>query len=250
MKTFGNASKSILVLAGLAALGLATFPGAADAQTYAGKTVRATDSVEAAGQTTAPDGATFPTAYTVPGGGTLTFTSVIGSITFNGGGNFNDPDGVGSASATNISALNGVSGIAHTSKAGYLVGLFTTNTAPSGTAPAGLTFSDPGSGTGISTNFATLSPLLNQTFFVGDGLTGDGTGAAQKFFIPAGATQLYLGFADASGYNGTPGSYGDNSGSFTASFTAAPEPSEVAGLSLGALLLGGLAVKGRKRQPV
>jgi hypothetical protein len=43
-------------------------------------------------------------------------------------------------------------------------------------------------------DFETLSPLLQQPFFIGDGLTGDGV--RQQFFIPAEATRLYLGTMD------------------------------------------------------
>jgi hypothetical protein len=54
---------------------------------------------------------------------------------------------------------------------------------------------------------------LNQVFFIGDGLTGNGTGTVQQFVIPAGATRLYLGSADGAGAN-----Y-NNSGSFSVSVT-------------------------------
>jgi hypothetical protein len=38
-------------------------------------------------------------------------------------------------------------------------------------------------------------PALDQTFAVGDGLTGTGTGDIETFAIPKGATKLYLGYA-------------------------------------------------------
>ncbi len=53
-----------------------------------------------------------------------------------------------------------------------------------------------------------LSPFLKQVFFIGDGLTGNGTGAAQQFIVPAGATRLFLGPADGTGWV-------NNSGAFT-----------------------------------
>jgi hypothetical protein len=40
-----------------------------------------------------------------------------------------------------------------------------------------------------------LRPALGETFSVGDGLTGTGTGDIQTFAIPKGATKLYLGYA-------------------------------------------------------
>jgi hypothetical protein len=63
-------------------------------------------------------------------------------------------------------------------------------------------------------NFPQLSPLIQQTFFIGNGRTS--SGAVQTFHVPAGATRLYLGFADAVSFVGTPCCYGDNSGSLTA----------------------------------
>jgi len=68
-------------------------------------------------------------------------------------------------------------------------------------------------------------------FFIGDGLTGDGSGTVQQFNVPAGATRLVLGLVDAPDYQGNPGGYGDNVGSFSATFTV-PEPS-VSGLLFG-----------------
>jgi hypothetical protein len=54
-------------------------------------------------------------------------------------------------------------------------------------------------------------------FFIGDGRTGTGTGAIQVFDVPPTATHLYLGYADSCDY-ATPGCYGDNEGSMTATF--------------------------------
>ena len=57
---------------------------------------------------------------------------------------------------------------------------------------------------------------LNRIFYIGDGLTERNTGALQKFYVPEGATRLFIGFADAFSYQGLPGSYGDNMGSIKA----------------------------------
>jgi hypothetical protein len=55
------------------------------------------------------------------------------------------------------------------------------------------------------------SPRLAQLFFIGDGRA---TRRLQRFEIPAGATRLYLGLADAFGFRGPPGNYDDNTGAF------------------------------------
>jgi len=89
-----------------------------------------------------------------------------------------------------------------------LIGVFVNSSVPGGTAPAGLNFTTAG-----ATSQSTYSPLLNQVFFIGDGLTGTGSGTVQQFVIPAGATRLYLGSADGAGAN-----Y-DNSGSFSVTVT-------------------------------
>jgi hypothetical protein len=111
-----------------------------------------------------------------------------------------------------------------------LVGVFTDGL-PAGPAPASFDYSG---GVG-QTSF---SPLLNQVFFIGDGLTGTGSGSVQTFNVPSGATELWLGFADALGFSGEPGFYGDNPGSLSVS--AKLGPSTVPEPGAGVLLLVGL----------
>ena len=88
-----------------------------------------------------------------------------------------------------------------------------------------------------ATSFLNLSPLLDQLFFIGDGLTGTGTGTVQQFVAPAGATDLYLAVSDSVG-----ASVG-NSGSITVSETGTsivtPEPASIVLLvsSLGGCLI-------------
>jgi hypothetical protein len=183
-------------------------------------TVQSTGSIYATG-----GGSTPPTMITLPSGATsVVFNSVTGSITTgcastegcivlnNGtGNNANDPDGVGAVPA--ISSNTGTSSISGMMApgAGYLVGLFVPAGGPAGAAPAALDFTS----TGLGTSFTSLSPLLDQVFFIGDGLTGNGTGTQQTFNIPTGAVQLWLGISDAGGYVGAPGAYGDNLGLYT-----------------------------------
>jgi hypothetical protein len=55
-------------------------------------------------------------------------------------------------------------------------------------------------GTIESRNFRSLSPVLKQVFFIGDGFVGDNTtsdGVQQIIEIPMGATRLYLGTMDS-----------------------------------------------------
>lgn len=155
---------------------------------------------------------TSPTLITLNGaaGGVITISSTTGAIAPGGQFAFNGPDG-GSApgEAANITSFGGISGIIHSSHGMFLTGVFLTDAEPSGSGPAVLSFSNP-------ENFTTLSPLIGQTFFIGDGLTD--TGMVQQFHIPAGATRLYLGFPDGftpGSPTTPPGWYDDNLGSLT-----------------------------------
>ena len=142
-------------------------------------------------------------------------TNVSGTISLNGNGGQNDADGVvvsgGGYPAWSYSGpYGGISGI-KIPGAGALVGVYEPATAPaSSTAPDTADYYS-----GIPTNFTALLPLLYQTFFIGDGLMGDGGGSAQLFQIPQGATRLFLGIPDAGSFDGPPGGYSDNSGAFT-----------------------------------
>ena len=82
-----------------------------------------------------------------------------------------------------------------------LIGVFLDNSQPDSTpAPATLDFS-----TALSRDFTTLSPLLKQAFFIGDGLT---SGAVlQQFNVPLGATRLYLGTMDGFGWFNNNGAF-------------------------------------------
>lgn len=142
----------------------------------------------------------------------LTF-SAIGGFNFGGGDPIASADGQGDGT-DNMSAENlGISGPIGI-RFDALVGVFLDDSVPSGMAPASLN-------SGIAST--SLSPGLRQIFWIGDGLTGTGTGDVQQFFAPIGATRLFLGATDGFGWF-------NNSGvsQVTISFTAVPDqPSTV-----------------------
>jgi hypothetical protein len=154
------------------------------------------------------------------------------------------PDGSGGG--MNVVGANGLSGLSGNQHI-PLVGVFTTDVDPfGGVAPAALSFD--------VNNPLSLSPLLNQVFYIGDGLDGylNPAGSSLSFIAPDSATRLYLGAIDAFGFGGVTGFYNDNNGSFTVDITLTrrgvtpvPEPATLTLFGLGAL---GLALRGRKRR--
>ena len=176
----------------------------------------------------------------------ITF-NVTGLITVNGG-TINDADGVGSLSGETNTGFGLFSGI-KAPTAGFLAGAFVSGVVRQN-APASLDFTS----SGLGTSFSSLNPVTDQVFFIGDGLTGDGTGSTQTFFIPTAGKghQLVLGLTDACGYSGSPSCYGDNSGSFVVNYTlngavagAVPEPASWA-MFIGGFGLIGAAARRRK----
>jgi hypothetical protein len=129
---------------------------------------------------------------------------------------------------TDIDSYLGVSGLTHP-RTLPLLAVFLDGDEPEGPAPARLDFH------AIGSNFASLSPVLGQSFFVGDGWTDGGT--QQQFEVPAGATRVFFGFADAGFFTGEPGAYIDNEGAITGEvgFTMIPAPGSLALLGLGVL---------------
>ena len=195
-------------------------------------------------------------AGSVTAGETFTFTDVTGRINIAGGTPNTPPDG-GSRFGTppnegGLTSINDIAGF-YRMPVGALLGVFLGPGLPtSNPAPGLLNFRDHGVarfGTQVGTHFATLSPELQQIFFIGDGLTETGSGSVQTFVAPAGATRLYLGVADGYGWANNTGVFDVcvNCGSIVPEFSAGsavPEPSSSAMLLLG---FGGLGFGGYLR---
>ena len=186
------------------------------------------------------------TGLNLTAGSFLTF-AVTGTTNFNGCAS-PSPDGGGACGTPSSGPFFGIA--SYSGPINALVGVFLDNNVPGGVAPAGLNFVSP-----AAQSAAMISPLLNQVFFIGDGLTGTGSGSVQQFVIPAGATRLFLASLDGGG-----ASY-NNSGAFSVTVTdaagpsgpAAPVPamSEQALLALGILLaaFAALALRGSAGGP-
>jgi hypothetical protein len=229
----------LTVVAASAAL---LFPLAASAATVS---VDGRANLFAAGQAavTAPaggGGGVLPpsVAFAAGAGKVLTFSSVLGLTDCCSGAPDMDADGSTNliGTGTSVVAANGISGIT-ASRQMFLAGVFLDDSVPAGAAPASLDFTG-------NTGFASLSPLLNQMFFIGDGLTGTGSGAVQSFLVPTGATRLFLGFADGFAFIGAHGYYDDNRGTLRATFEISDGTTVVPVPAALPLMLAGLGVFG------
>lgn len=212
--------------------------------------VPATSNIFGAGHAIPPDPGSFgpgtlPPVIHLPHAPlrTITFDSVTGLVSPKVSLNWwNGPDGGPYATGdTDILSHNGISGIIHDHATMFMVGVFTDATIPADPAPPRLNVT-------TSHTDTRFTPLLFQTFFIGDGLTGTGSGSLQVFEVPAAATRLYLGFADAYGFGDPtdlPGSYGDNAGEVTVVYTIVPSPGASVLLAGAWLVL----LAGRKKRP-
>lgn len=198
-------------------------------------TVLGTANIFGAGHGTPPapgggGGGTLPPSTAFAGASYVEFTSVTGLVNCCSSAPNTGPDGA--VAGTNINSTGGISGILAPRQM-MLVGVFLDASEPAGAGPARLDFGS------IGLSFATLSPLLGQTFYIGDGLTGTGSGSLQRFYAPTGATRLFLGIADSFGFGGDPGWYADNTGAFDVDLTVTPVP-EPATAVLALAALGGV----------
>jgi uncharacterized repeat protein (TIGR01451 family) len=109
------------------------------------------------------------------------------------------PDSGPATNAHFAGAQNGISNVVAPTNS--LIGVFLGPNQPNlSPAPGTLDFS-----TAASRNFTTLSPVLQQTFFIGDGLTS--SNQVQEFVVPTGATRLFLGTMDGFGWFNNSGAF-------------------------------------------
>jgi hypothetical protein len=151
-------------------------------------------------------GGVLPTRVTLPAGATSIEHVATGEVGCGTGEPSAGPaGGTCAGGVTNIEAADGISGIVDRTRTQFLVGVFLAGHAPSAPAPnLDVTPGQPGEA-------ASRAPALGQTFYLG---------ASATTAIPAGATELYLGFADGWSFQGAPSHYADNTGGFRVTLTA------------------------------
>ena len=111
------------------------------------------------------------------------------------------------------------------------MGVFLTDQRPDLTAaPPTLDFRPEGNVPG-GMNYLTFAPELKQVFFIGDGLTNGGI--RQQIVVPEGASRLFLGAMDSTGWY-------NNWGEFHVAVAVVPEPSTLSLGALGLICLVGL----------
>ena len=148
---------------------------------------------------------TRPVSVGVDGAGKVSFPSVEGDLSACSACEPESPDG-GSISfgSTGITGFNGIAGVTFANRTLFVVGVFVGDDHPTHPEDAVVDLSG-------ADEDATQQPELGEPFFIGDGETGGGK--PQEVVVPEDAKTLYLGFADAYGFIGVPGAYGDNTGS-------------------------------------
>ncbi|HXQ14985.1 MAG TPA: PEP-CTERM sorting domain-containing protein [Caulobacteraceae bacterium] len=160
-------------------------------------------------------------AGAVSGGETLSFTGLSGGVSYSGGTPTDGPAGnagllVDTLGYEGVSTINNIAGFTN-APVDALVGVFLSGSMPTSN-PAGsvLDFTSP-----------TLTPGLQQVFYIGDGTLGSIT-------VPTGATRLFLGTVDGFGWY-------NNTGAIDVTVngvTSVPEPAAWALLLTGVVGLG------------
>jgi hypothetical protein len=129
----------------------------------------------------------------------------------------------GAGAENGISDVNGIGVDA-------LMGVFLGPGVPSGATPGPLTFAG-----GLGFTYGSLSPQIDQVFYMGDG-------SAQSVIVPSGATGLFVGTMDGFGWD-------NNTGSFDVNFTqgvtgSVPDAgSTIAMLGVAFVMIGGVRRK-------
>lgn len=201
----------ISLLAG--AISLALFRPA-----FAQTNVTGTMNIYGAGHLTAPGpggngGGVLPVEVAIPTGtGRTVQFGFSGTVDYGPCCPPNGPDGAAFTGVEALPQYGGLAGCDFPSRGHYLVGVFLDDSEPADPPPDSLVLPDG--------SFLDLFPDLRQIFFVGDGLTGEGSGTVQTFHIPDTATRLFLGFSDRCSVSpNVPGWYDDNSGTVSGTVT-------------------------------
>jgi len=156
---------------------------------------------------------TMPPFVVLPAGESivLTFPRVEGSVNpIISYPDWNGPEG-DKTGPTDVQSFQGISGITHRTNGMFLAGVFLTDAPASNPSPPRLDFSafeTADTEHWVGQDFGELAPEIGQTFLIGDG-------KGRSYVVPAEATRLFMGFADAYLYEGCPGWYGNNSGHLT-----------------------------------
>jgi hypothetical protein len=214
-------TSSTITFAAQLVLALAVAARAQDAATEL-KVNAQMDIYRAAGYNDGSDG-TAPAVYVFPAGEgrVLEFADVSGKWTCSATGVVPfGSDGTSASGCNPLASFGSVgpfSGYSDTDFSSNMVGMFLEDGVPATPPPALRFWILDNSYGGIETNFSILRPLLGQIFFIGDGLTGTGSGVAQLFVIPPTATHLYLGYIGSCVPGDlAPSCYSDNAGTLTA----------------------------------
>lgn len=150
-------------------------------------------------------GGLVPEVISLQGASYVAFTEVTDSVTPNPVlYDFMGAEGSDSGE-TVMSGYGGIAGLVHHERFMFLAGVFLTDSVPTPPAPDSLDV------TGMGTLDEVKSVGIGQVFFVGDGRSTGGK--VQRFFVPKGATRIFLGFADHDRGVLQPGFYDDNKGS-------------------------------------
>jgi hypothetical protein len=162
-------------------------------------------------QASGGDGAgTLPVGIPVNAGELITISASGEVSCCYGGSPINGPDGGGLGGSTSISGYENVAGYS------------------SGTQLALL---------GVFETPSTSGTESWQAFQVGSSYSAP---------VPTGATELFLGFADANGFSGVPGYYNDNTGGLNVVFT--PIPQTISLITGGVGLIGFITRRKRKNR--